>query len=113
MRPVSFMYGVLDDPEELLPGGEHNSIRQKERNDTMKVKNFTYNGLFGRPSKGYAKYTAEFKEWTEDPGIAICTCSDGEDRRIPTFALEGFDIDLYPQQYTDNKFMYMGIPCKS
>ena len=79
----------------------------------MKVKNFVYNGLFGGPTKGYAKYTAEFKEWTEDPGIAICTCSDGKERLIPTFALKGFDPEKYPKQNMDNKFMYVGTPCKS
>lgn len=79
----------------------------------MKVKRFTYNGFCGRTIKGYAKYTAEFKEWTEDPGVAICTCSDGKDRLIPTFALEGFNSAAYPKQNMENKFMYMGKPCKS
>ena len=44
----------------------------------MKVKNFSYNGLFGRETGGYANYTAEFKSWTEDPGVALCSCSDGK-----------------------------------
>jgi hypothetical protein len=79
----------------------------------MKVKNFFYNGFFGRTTKGYAKYTAEFKSWTEDPGIAVCSCSDGEERLIPTFALEGFDYDKHPRQNNEGKIGYVGPPCHS
>ena len=79
----------------------------------MKVKRLTDNGFCGKRNKGYAKYTAEFKKWTEDPGVAVCICSDGKERLIPSFALEDFDVSLYPEQNTENKFMYMGVPCKS
>ena len=64
----------------------------------MRVKKFDYNGFYCRSLKGHTKYTAEFKEWTEDPGIAICVCSDGVERLIPSCQLEGFDYDLYPKQ---------------
>ena len=64
----------------------------------MKVHNFAYNGLFGRLTGGDAKYTAEFISWAEDPGVAICKCSDGQERTIPTFALDGFNCEAYPKQ---------------
>lgn len=79
----------------------------------MKVLRFSYDGLFGRTTGGYAKYTAEFKEWTEDPGVAVCSCSDGKERLIPTFALEGFCEEDYPKQNNENKFFYIGKPCQS
>jgi hypothetical protein len=55
----------------------------------MKVRHFSYNGFSGTLSGGYANYTAEFLKWTSDPGIAECKCSDGQIRRIPSFALDG------------------------
>lgn len=79
----------------------------------MKVKNFTYNGFSGRLTGGYAEYTAVFKEWTEDPGVAICSCDDGKERLIPTFALERFDAKSHPVQNNENKPFYIGLPCCS
>lgn len=79
----------------------------------MKVLRFVYNGFSGNLTGGYAKYTAEFLSWTEDPGIARCNCSDGKERRIPTFALEGFDYEANPEPEYDKGFMLFGIPCKS
>jgi len=79
----------------------------------MRVINFSYNGFSGRVTGGYANYTAEFKEWTEDPGVAVCLCSDGVERLIPTFALEGFCEKDYPVQNNENKFFYIGKLCKS
>lgn len=79
----------------------------------MKVKRFSYNGFSGRELGGYASYTAKFKSWTEDPGVAVCICSDGKERLIPTCYLEGFRIDDYPEQNNDNKFLYFGEPCHS
>ena len=76
----------------------------------MKVKNFSYNGLFGRETGGYANYTAEFKSWTEDPGVALCSCSDGKERLIPTCFLDGFKTEDYPEQETEGKFLYIGCP---
>ena len=63
----------------------------------FKIENFEYNGFFGKMLPGYAPYTAEFIEWTEDPGIALCQCSDGKKRRIPGFAMEG-DHETLPVQ---------------
>lgn len=79
----------------------------------MNVRHFSYNGLFGFQQPGYADYTAEFKEWTDDPGVAVCTCSDGKERLIPAFALEGFNVNQYPEQNTENKEWYIGKPCSS
>ena len=45
---------------------------------------FKYNGFGVTFLTGYATYTAEFKQWTNDPGIALCTCSDGKERLIPS-----------------------------
>lgn len=79
----------------------------------MTVRNFIYNGLFGHLTGGDAEYTAEFLSWTEDPGVALCKCSDGQERLIPTFALVGFNNNAYPKQNCENKVMYIGKPCKS
>ena len=79
----------------------------------MKVKNFEYNGFYGKDLEGYADYTAEFKCWTDDPGIARCECSDDIERLIPTFALEGFKVvDYHKQTYPNGKQIF-GPPCKS
>lgn len=77
----------------------------------MRVKNFNYNGFFCQCLKGYAKYTAEFKEWTDDPGIAVCVCSDGKERLIPSCQLEGFDYDAHPKQ--GNTGVLFGSPSHS
>jgi len=54
------------------------------------VENFVYNGIFVIPKKGNAPYTAEFRNWTNDPGVAVCMCSDGKARLIPSCQLVGF-----------------------
>lgn len=77
----------------------------------MRVKKFKYNGFYCLNLKGYAKYTAEFKEWTEDPGIAICVCSDGKERLIPSCQLEGFDCESYPKQ--EKTGILFGVPSHS
>lgn len=75
-----------------------------------KVLNFVYNGLFGHKTGGYADYTAQFKEWTDDPGIALCVCSDGVERRIPTFALENFDFIAHQEPvYGQEKSCILGF----
>lgn len=67
----------------------------------MKVQNFIYNGFGVSPKPGLAKYTAEFKEYaSNDVGIAICTCSDGKERRIPTCMLVGFKLSDHPEPKT-------------
>ena len=77
----------------------------------MKVQNFTYNGFYGELEDGLTSYTAEFKEWTTDPGVGRFICSDGEERLIPTFALRGGDTNhLPPQPKTGVLF---GTPCRS
>lgn len=79
----------------------------------MRVFNFVYNGFFGRNTGGYAEYTAEFVEWTKDPGITKCKCSDGEERLIPSFALENFDCASVPKQEYENAMCVFGTPCRS
>jgi len=79
-----------------------------------KVRNFKYNGFSGRELDGYAAYKAQFIKWTNDPGIAICLCSDGKKRFIPTFALEGFNCSEYEKQtYNKGRPDIFGIPCHS
>ena len=77
----------------------------------MRVRNFTYNGFYGQELKGYAPYRATFKEWTDDPGVAICVCTDGVERRIPTFALEGFRVTSVPRQRKTG--VLFDAPCSS
>jgi hypothetical protein len=77
------------------------------------VRNFDYNGFFGSISEGYVKYRATFKHWTSDPGVAMCKCTDGLERLIPTFALEGFNVKDYRKQTYENGKTMFGMPCKS
>ena len=77
----------------------------------MKVQNFSYNGFSGKLETGYASYTAEFVKWTSDPGITVCSCSDGQERLIPTFALKEFKIKDFPPQPKTG--IYFGSPCHS
>ena len=77
----------------------------------IKVRNFEYSGFCGKLLEGHAPYTAEFKKWTGDPGVAVFTCSDGEERLIPTFAIEGeMPTDIPKQPKTGILF---GAACKS
>ena len=71
----------------------------------FKVKNFVYNGFYTETKPGLANYTAEFKEWTNDPGIAICKCSDNQTRLIPSCCLIG-DTTLLPEQDMSNKILF-------
>jgi hypothetical protein len=67
--------------------------------EIYKVEKFKYNGFIVSPMKGYAKYTATFKSWTNDPGIAVCECSDGKERLIPSCCLIGDKTMLPIQSY--------------
>jgi len=75
-----------------------------------RVENFRYNGFFVQSIKGYTKYTAEFKSWTNDPGIALCICSDNKKRLIPSCCLIG--DEKLPKQDISNKILF-GQPSKS
>lgn len=100
------------DGEEIYGWSIYPLVLEKE-DGAMLVENFMYNGLFVQMVGGYADYTATFKEWTEDPGIAVCKCSDGKERLIPSCCLNGFDYKACPEQNTDNKVGYFGIPSRS
>ena len=76
----------------------------------FKVRRFVYNGVFGQTREGFTNYEAEFKYWTDDPGIAVCSCSDDIERRIPTFALVGFVSSEFPKQTYDNGKTLFGVP---
>lgn len=80
----------------------------------MKVKNFSYNGFMGKLLDGHASYEAKFKSWTNDPGVMVCSCSDGKDRLIPTFALEKDPSEYIPKQkYTGKGKVMFGSPSHS
>ena len=78
----------------------------------LKVRNFEYNGFCGKLLDGYTSYTANFKEWTSDPGVATFTCSDGEDRLIPTFAMEGEELPAGVPKQPKTGVLF-GAACKS
>lgn len=65
---------------------------------TYQIHHFRYDGFGGSKTGGMTDYTATFKEWTNDPGIALMTCSDGKDRRIPGWAIEGWDRNYTKEQ---------------
>ena len=77
----------------------------------MEIRKFKYNGFSGRINSGLAKYTAEFKEWTQDPGVAVCACSDGKERLIPSFAFVGFTCRDFTEQVCEHPIGYIGVAC--
>ena len=82
------------------------------------VKNFLYDGLVVKQRSGFASYTAQFKKWTDDPGVAIFICSDGKERHIPFCQIEGFKEKDYPKQNYKSAtelgvWVLMGKPCTS
>lgn len=85
-------------------------MRMKARRK-MRVRNFSYNGFCGTLLSGYTNYTACFERWTSDPGVAKCRCSDRQTRLIPTYALAGFDPEIFPPQ--DPTDVVFGVPCRS
>lgn len=74
------------------------------------VENFEYNGFMGKTLPGFAPYTATFVEWSTDLGVAKMSCSDGQDRLIPTFAL-GTEIFL-PKSNREESVLF-GAPSSS
>jgi len=81
----------------------------------MRVSNFVYDGFGGMLKPGYAPYTATLKEWTLDPGVGLFTCSDGKERLIPSFAVEGHPEWVKPANTPANysPILYIGQPCTS
>jgi len=71
----------------------------------FRVENFKYDGFSVQPKKGIANYTAIFKNWTNDPGIANCICSDNKERLIPSCCLIG-DKSILPKQDMNNKVLF-------
>ncbi len=57
--------------------------------DKLRIKKFTYNGFGGQITGGWAPFTGEFIRYTNDPGVALHKCSDGKERLIPGWAVEG------------------------
>jgi hypothetical protein len=86
----------------------------------MQVLDFNYNGFAVKVEKTVAAFTAEFVEWTADPGVARCKCSDGTTRLIPTCALIEFRREDFPEQdnsrarkISRKSGIYLGIPSSS
>jgi len=76
---------------------------------SYQVFEFTYNGFCGNLNEEVIMdYTAEFIEWTVDPGVAKFKCSDGRERYIPTFAIRDFDRNKHPEQQKTG--VLFGIP---
>ena len=73
------------------------------------VDDFSYNG-FGVEDLGTkAEYKAAFKEWTNDPGIFVAKCSDGQERYIPSCQIN-CSFMLPKQEY---KSILFGKSCDS
>ncbi len=71
----------------------------------FKVEKFSYNGFAVQGFGTETDYTAEFVSWTQDPGIALCRCSDGKEREIPSCCLIG-DTSILPVQTFTNKIIF-------
>lgn len=69
------------------------------------VENFKYNGFYVKSLEGKTNYTAKFKNWSNDPGIALCECSDNKERLIPSCCLIGDKSNLPKQDYS-NKVLF-------
>lgn len=89
---------------------EIKKLQQSKEEYPFTIKNFTYNGFFGKSIGGNALYKAKFKQWTGDPGIALMECSDGKERQIPTYAIVG--PLLLPKDQTKKDIIF-GEPSKS
>lgn len=77
----------------------------------LTVLNFEYNGFYGQLTGWEADYKARFFKWTEDPGVGVFSCSDGETRLIPTFALKpAVSIRELPKQEYKNGPHMFGAP---
>ncbi len=83
---------------------------------SFSVKKFDYNGFFVSIDEALAPFTAEFMSWSDnDPGIALCKCSDGKERLIPFCALVGFvnERKSYPEQVIKGERAIFGKPSSS
>lgn len=109
---VWFGGAEIVDGEEVYSWSIYSMVLEKE-DGVMLVKRFAYDGFFVKEIGGYENYTATFKEWTKDPGVAVCMCSDGKERRIPTCCLDVFDYDAHPRQNNEGKLFYIGEPSNS
>jgi hypothetical protein len=93
------------------------AVKEKDNPNKMKkytylVQHFSYNGFTGKLLKGMTTYSAKFKSWTRDPGIARFECSDNTERLIPTFALKGLKHHPLSEQDMSNKII-IGPPSHS
>lgn len=73
---------------------------------TFNVGPFIYNGFMVLPNKKPTNYTAQFKEWVQDPGIALRICPDEKERLIPSCCLIGFNSNDFPLQIYKNKQLF-------
>jgi len=79
----------------------------------MEIYEFSYNGFGGFCNQEKVmEYTVKFEHWTNDPGIFVGTCSDGQERLVPTYAIVDYpEVDLPEQDLS--KMVYFGIPATS
>jgi hypothetical protein len=80
----------------------------------FRIRNFEYNGFFGKDLEGFAPYWCKFVRWSGDPGVAVMQCSDGRERLIPTFALPAGVSIVLPDDNTrqEDKILF-GRPSQS
>jgi hypothetical protein len=79
----------------------------------FKIQNFSYNGFSGKLTGGFTTSKATFKNWTDDPGIMNCICTDGKERLIPTFALYKFGKYKNHLPIQKKSTVLIGTPSKS
>lgn len=82
------------------------------------VENFSYDGFGVSIQKGFSKWTiTQFNGWTMDPGIGRFTCSDGQERLIPSCQLHPNYYKSLPKRPKLEPFkgngVFFGEPSKS
>jgi len=120
MRPRWFPWAIYRPVHNFLWGTRglifHNRFivahrwNKRKNKDKIIIYNFEYNGFCGRRTGGAASYTAQFIDWTNDAGIALMRCSDGRDRRVPAYAIEGPlpKTPNYNKLKKEGKFLWLG-----
>lgn len=88
---------------------------KREGKDKIRVMSFTYDGFGGQKTGGFATFTGEFIRYTNDPGIGLYKCSDGKERLIPGWAVEGHlpPMPNYKKMQKQGKMLTFGYASSS
>lgn len=100
-HPMSFDKDEVDEVYEILS-------RDGEE-FPFKIRNFTYNGFFGKEEKTFMKERGRFLRWSGDPGVAVMLLDSGKEKLVPTFAIPG--SCLLPKDETEK--VLFGQPSNS